>query len=159
MAWVSPHVFGVGEVLTASEMNNIGTDLNWLYSYLTASTSGNAGGVQTTSSTSYTSLTGGPSVTLSTATTALVIVTATISNASQSSNYVGYAVSSPTSNAASDTKALTVGTSYPYGIYSSSIVIYDNTLTSGVNTFTLQYKTNNGTASFSNRSITVIPLN
>ena len=118
-----------------------------------ADTSTNTG---TTTSTSYTATlaSGGtnPSVTLSTGTTALVIVSTNSSATSGFTHNVGVAVSGAT----------TVAASVSYGTLSTQATAMRTSdqwiitgLTAGTNTFTLQYKTDGGTASFLYRHLTV----
>jgi len=115
----------------------------------------------TSSSASYTSsLTGGgtnPSVTVTTGTKALV----TISDWSGTPGTGGFifaatsvAVSGATTLAANDRWALNSGngTASPSGFGATFMI---NGLTAGTNTFTMQYKSNSGTGSWSYRNITV----
>lgn len=115
----------------------------------------------TTASTSFTAtLTGGgtnPSVTLTTGTTALV----SVSSWAGSPGTGGFifaatsvAVSGATTLAADDRWALNSGngTASPSGFGATFLI---TGLTAGTNTFTLQYKTNAGTGSWSYRNITV----
>jgi hypothetical protein len=111
-------------------------------------------------SSSYGSLTGGgsnPAVTLTTGTKAMVIVTGFVDPAGNNIGYQSFSVSGATTQAATDERAVirehgsSGGTG---GVQASTTTVITN-LTAGSNTFTLQYK---GNASFSNRTITVIPL-
>jgi hypothetical protein len=109
---------------------------------------------QATSSTSYVDLsTVGPSVTLTTGTSAIVSVGATSSPSVQGpSAAMSFAVSGATTIAASNDFA-SYG-SDPY-VESVSMITKLTTLTAGSNTFTAKYKATSGTATFFNRSITV----
>jgi hypothetical protein len=121
-----------------------------------------------TSSTSYTTtLSGGagsnPSVTLTTGTRALVIVTGMVAPPQGAEGFLSFAVSGATTQAASDARAVVRTTGAASGgtgaVQASTSTVITN-LTAGSNTFTLQYKSSSGdTTTFSNRSISVIPLN
>lgn len=115
----------------------------------------------TTSSSSFTaSLAGGgtnPSVTLTTGTTALVSISSWAGTPGTGGFIfaaTGVAVSGATTIAASDRWALNSGngTASPSGFGSTFLF---TGLTAGTNTFTLQYKSNSGTGSWSNRNIIV----
>lgn len=115
---------------------------------------------QTTTSTSFTDLaTSGPSVTMTTGTKALVFIVSNIDNqAGNGQGYVGFAVSGASSISASDTTALHY---YSGGVialqYGATYLV--SGLTAGSNTFTLKYKSGNGsTQYFANRQITVMDL-
>ena len=111
----------------------------------------------TTSSTMTDLTTAGPAVTLTTGTKALVIITANIFNATAANySYMGFAVSGATTVAAGTAQALwTVGTNT---IQASAGYLVTG-LTAGSNTFTNKYRTEVATtATFSNRSITVIDM-
>lgn len=128
-------------------------------------------GVGTTASTTYTAALSGagaginPQVSLETGTQAMVIVTGFVSPAQGTNNlaYMGFAVSGATTQAAVDSRAVIRehgGSSGTGGIQASVTTVITD-LTAGTNTFTLQYKrSGSGTSSstFSNRTITVIPL-
>ena len=113
---------------------------------------------QSTTSTSYTDLaTAGPAVTITTGTKALVIVTARISSSLSSYNaYMGFAVTSASSVAASDDNALWAqGTA----AYRASMTTLVTGLTAGSNIFTAKYRAESGsTATFEKRTITVIDM-
>ncbi len=122
----------------------------------------------TTTSTTYTpTLTGGgtnPSVTLTTGTRAMVIVTGFVyAPLAGESSYMSFAVSGATTQAATDARAVAFkaysGPNTPPSSQASTVTVITN-LTAGSNTFTAQYRsTNSGnTATFANRTISVIPL-
>jgi hypothetical protein len=114
---------------------------------------------QTTSSTNYTDLaTAGPAVTITTGTKALVIVTSFSAPGTGALSYVSFAVSGATTIAASDSVAQIVRDDSATGDSRNSAVTRLSTLTAGSNTFTTKYKTNNLTATFSDREIIVIDL-
>lgn len=115
---------------------------------------------QTTTSTSYTDLsTSGPAVTLTTGTKALIFITSNVDNQSNNGQgHVGFAVSGASTVSATDAQALHYYSSGTIGLqYGASY--YVSGLTAGSNTFTLKYKSGNGsTQYFANRQITVMDL-
>jgi hypothetical protein len=115
--------------------------------------------LESTSSTSYTDLTTpGPAVTLVTGTKALVTITATIDNATVSSNqvYAGFAVSGASTIAANDDQALDHRISDQFATLSGTYLV--SGLTAGTNTFTMKYKTGDATRAgrFQRRNIVVV---
>ena len=118
---------------------------------------------QTTTSTTYTDLaTAGPAVTVTTGTSALVIVTASINPGSSSSGYayMSYAVSGATTSAAVDTRASVFQATNGYNEESRWSAASVVTLTAGSNTFTAKYRKNAPatTPAFKDRDIFVINL-
>jgi hypothetical protein len=117
---------------------------------------------QTTTSTSYTDLTtSGPAVTLTTGTSALVIVGARISIAALSSScYMSYAVSGSSTVSATDGRS--VNSTSPGGEHESgkqmSYASVITGLTAGSNTFTAKYRVSGNTGTFSERQIIVMAL-
>jgi hypothetical protein len=113
---------------------------------------------QTTTSTSYTDLaTAGPSVTMTTGTSAFVIVTTYSYNAtSGAATYMSFGVSGATTIAAGDSTSVSLLGMKTGGQEWSNSAVYPVTLTAGSNTFTSKYKTSSGTGTFGNRSIIVI---
>jgi hypothetical protein len=118
----------------------------------------------TTTSTSYvTTLTSDAtavSVTLVTGTTALVTMSAQCFNSAGGNNsFVSVSVSGATTVAAADASSATAthgGTNYGQSLNRSLVI---SGLTAGTNTFTLNYRTNAGTSTFSNgRDITVVGI-
>ena len=114
---------------------------------------------QSTSSTTYTDLaTAGPAVTLTTGTSALVLV---ISGYTDTSSVgpalcMSFAVSGATTIAASDDFRGALSADSGYNASSIAMLTKLTTLTAGTNTFTAKYRMSAaGTGSFSNRSITV----
>ncbi len=94
-------------------------------------------------------------VTLTTGTRALVIVTGQVEPGGGETAYLSFAVSGATTQVATDARAVIRGAS---PIQASTTTLITN-LTAGTNTFTLQYKSNGSTVGFTNRTISVIPLN
>ncbi len=115
---------------------------------------------ETTASTSFTDLaTAGPAVTVVTGTTALVIVTANISNDTVNAlGFMGYAVSSATTVAASTALSLAHQSKLASDQGSASWAQLKTGLTAGSNVFTAKYSVTGGTGSFRFRVITVIPF-
>jgi hypothetical protein len=117
--------------------------------------------LESTTSTSYTDLTtGGPAVTLTTGTKAMVIITSQGStNTADSQSYISFAISGATTLAATDDNCLvytSATTSDPYRASMVQVV----TVTAGSNTFTLKYRSSNGAvlASFTRRQLTVFGM-
>jgi hypothetical protein len=103
------------------------------------------------------------SVTATTGTRAMIIVTGLIAPAAEKTGSMSFAVSGATTQAASDERALidggqAVGNNNLLGAWQASTTTVITNLTAGSNTFTTQYKSSSGTATFTNRTITVIPL-
>lgn len=121
---------------------------------------------ETTASTTYGNLTTtGPSVTIDTGTSAIIIISGQIYNdTALGYALVTYEVSGATTIAASDNNAMlwrnsNVAITTPPRT-AMSVVKVETGLNPGTNTFTLKYKAlTAGTAAFSRRTITVIPLN
>lgn len=115
---------------------------------------------QTTTSTSYTDLTTvGPAATITTGTKALVFITSNIDNQSNNGQgHIGFAVSGASTVAAADAQALHYYSSGSIALQYGA-AYYVSGLTAGSNTFTLKYKSGNGsTQYFANRQITVMDL-
>jgi hypothetical protein len=98
---------------------------------------------------------------------ALVILTATITAPGNSSStaaqaFMGVSIEGGT---ASDTQAVMVGTT-SCGTFCSTVnasgttsaTFYVSTLSAGTHTFVAKYRATGGTATFANRTVTVIPL-
>lgn len=117
---------------------------------------------ETTSSTSYTTLTtAGPSVTITTGTTALVFVGAAMSNDQASGGEaMSFAISGSTSVSASDTWAQRwdgANTSSQTGRWGMWRLVTG--LTAGSNTFAARYRAiQTGTATFANRELIVVNI-
>ncbi len=113
-------------------------------------------------SSSYVDLTtSGPSVTITTGVTALVMLNATVyASAAGVDGFMSFAVSGATTIAASDANS---GASMTQGAYDNAGCITRifklTSLTAGANTFTCKYRRSTaGTAIFKNRSITVFTI-
>jgi hypothetical protein len=131
----------------------------WFPDYFTTS-SATVATSQTTTSSTFTDLaTPGPAVTLTTGTSALVIISCMIQTTAGNAVYAGFTVSGATTTAASTTSALKA---YSSGglLGTAQTLVCLVTLTAGSNTFTMKYgnvqATETGT--YNARTITVIPL-
>ena len=119
---------------------------------------------ETTTSTSYTNLTTvGPTVSASTGTEAIVMISAITWNTTVAgaTNYISFDVinqSGTTTHSASDANGAYGSVQYTNQAINLARTVFLTGLTSGSNTFRLKYKTNNGTAGFNTRAITIIPL-
>lgn len=118
----------------------------------------------TTSSTTYTNLSGGtsvgPSITFTSGGIAFVSISCRISNntAGQTS-FVGIERSGTDSAVATEENAIQFKTSSSnQHIQASFCTIYDAGHNPGSHTFTMKYKVSGGTGTFDNRIITVIPF-
>lgn len=111
---------------------------------------------QTTTSTSYTDLaTVGPTVTVTTGTTALVGLYNTNVNTGVTSSLMSFAVSGASSIAANDNTAIGIaGTS---GVREGGVFLFTG-LTPGSNTFTAKYRVGAGTGTYVDRRIWVMPF-
>jgi hypothetical protein len=180
MAWTSPMTFVANNVLTASQLNThlrdnmlemapakATTDAGSLFmsqgpnrleervtKYQRVSTS------QTTKSTNFTDLpTIGPRVTVETGTRALVFISCGFStDTDRADQCVGFAISGETDKDASDNKSMAISGFSINNIVRFGTTLYVNDLNEGLNTFTLKYKTSEGTATFLDRFIGVLPL-
>ena len=158
MAWATPIIHAVGDILTASDWNITSNDLSFLGDLQTAF----VGTTESTTSSTFTNLaTVGPSVTLVTGSGAIVTLGALLGNNSAGgSALMGFTISGATTTAASALAALRIGNgaSGASNSIQASFVVGIGT-TAGTNTFTAQYEqTGGGTATFSARQITVQPL-
>lgn len=178
MAWTAPMTAVANTVFTAAQFNtHVRDNLNET-APAKATTAGSlfvASGVnqiaeripgldvintsQTTTSTSYTDLaTVGPSVTVTTGTSAIVFLASFLQNntASQHSN-AAVQVSGATTIAAADTDAIRMNAA-AIGDFNRVGAFTIPTLTPGSNTFTMKYRVAGGTGTFANRALFVIPL-
>lgn len=153
MAWVSPVIHAVGDVLTASDWNVTSRDV----SFVAGTGFGSVSTSQTTASGTYADLSSvGPAATVTTGTNAVVLVGAYCFNSTVNNSYASYAVSGATTVAANDVWAVV----FPDQINTPQQVTflsYQGGLTPGSNTFTMKYRVNGGTATFANRYIAVFP--
>ncbi|MFT2016284.1 hypothetical protein ACMA1D_10640 [Streptomyces sp. 796.1] len=184
MAWTAPMTAVPGSPLTAAQFNTYVRDNLLETEAAKANFTGNmlittgANAItarncfrsrtltaSTTSSTTYTGLDsgGGPTVTVTTGTTALVWVATWMENTAPSNaTMASVSVSGATVVAASDTnmvamQGLSASPPTPNSVRYG--VTYRFTgLTPGVNTFTMEYRVSGGTGTFSNRELLVMAL-
>jgi hypothetical protein len=146
---------GMASVLTTAPMTFDLYNGQWV-SYLYPSF-GNVPNSQTTTSTTFTDLsTAGPTVTVTTGTSALVHLNAKMSCSVSDGVLMGFAVSGASTVAATTTQAVQlVGTN----AFTLSATFLITGLTAGSNVFTAKYRISfSGTATFSDRNILVQPL-
>lgn len=180
MAWTTFPTLTDGQVLTGAHMQLIRDNFNetavakaTASGRLFVSTGTNAlaeripgfnfvGTLETTTSTTYADLaTVGPSVTATSSSRAIVALTADMWLSTAGSAYASVAISGASSIAAVDARAakvrITTGGDANPGCR-IGITNMQSTLSSGSNTWTMQYRTTAGTATFSNRDLVVLPL-
>lgn len=147
--------FVAGNVLTALQLNDSFAAVN----VIKAADSATVATSQTTTSTSYTDLaTAGPSVTLTTGTSAIVWIHCSTLNNSGVQNNIAVAVSGATTVAAADGNSIKFTGATGTLQAAQAFAIKLTGLTAGSNTFTLKYKVSAGTGTFENRTITVQAL-
>ncbi len=179
MAWTVPKTFVVGAVLTAAEFNTYLRDnLNECapakattagFGFKMAGTnsiveraisSSTVATSQTTTSVTYADLaTVGPAVTLTTGSAVITFCNATQGNSlANVAVFTSVACSGANTQAASDAWALlSDGLAAANQISGQRVFLFSIT-TPGVNTFTMKYRVNSGTATIANRELTVIGL-
>ncbi|HSE08467.1 MAG TPA: hypothetical protein VLB29_07360 [Nocardioidaceae bacterium] len=117
-----------------------------------------------TTSTTFTDLSApgaiGPSVTVETGPSALVVVQCQLSNDGAGSSRMAYAVSGATTIAAADNRGTGIFGSAGVALIASSVSLHFGgvALTPGINTFTAKYRVSSGTGTFTQRRIIVFPL-
>lgn len=180
MAWTTPRTWTGGETLTAALLNThlrdnfneldvakittyggypVTTGVNALtersYGFERIDTS------QTRTLSTYGDLaTVGPTVTLTTGTSAVIFITAQQStDATGSHAKSSYAISGATTSAADNARALVLDGIQLNSGYRAGTVDFRTDLTAGSNTFTMKYASDGtNTASFASRILIVIPL-
>lgn len=176
MAWTTP-ITWTAAVLTVAQMNQqvrdnfnatavalattaneypVATGANALAMRRVDSASALA--TQTTTSTSYTTLSG-PAVTITTGTTALTWLFAYLSiDTDSESAFYSVAVTGASTSAADDNRALTVGRFTSAFLIGCAQVVYITGLTAGSNTFTGRIRVTGGTGTFDNRRLICMPF-
>ena len=185
MAWTTPLTAVANAALTAAQWNaSVRDNLNETATakftgagqYFVA-TAGNAGaariaatdfyatgtGTDTTNSTTYTGLTGGPAPVATTGTSAIVMLWARMfNNTAGGRSVAGFAVSGATTLAATDLRAIAATSNAANEEYwmSGAFLLNASTaaLTAGSNTFTMQLRVTTGTGTFAPRSLVVLPF-
>jgi hypothetical protein len=150
----------VGKV-TASGQLVVSTGPNALAARGVAAGRVAGGSQQTTSATIADNLTTvGPSVTLTTGTSVLVLLTAFCMNTTAGQGcYMGYAVSGATTIAATAERTLRLMSSLASERNRATAAVWQTGLNAGSNTFKAQYAVvASGTADFDEREIAVLPL-
>jgi len=182
VAWSAPMTAVAGAVFTAAQFNQFVRDNLNETAPAKATTAGShfavsgvnqiaertsASGIalasDTTTSTTYADLSGGPgpSITVTTGTAALVIVHAQSANSGTGSARMGYDVSGATSIAAADNRATGILGVAGAAPNASAMALHYSALlplTPGSNTFTAKYRVSSGTGTFEHRRIIVFPL-
>jgi len=176
MAWTAPMTAVANTAFTAAQFNTYIRDNLLETAPAKATTAGSlivgngansiieripaSAGISTaesTTSTSFTDLaTPGPAVTVTTGTSALVVVSSCIYNTS-SYALASYQVSGATTLAASDEGGVQVANT-PATYQTASEFFRVTGLTAGSNTFTVKYRVVGGTGNFQRRHLVVIPL-
>lgn len=158
----------VGMIENAAYLNAVGTMGNALKAAMSGMVSNTATAVvatqETVSGTSYTDLattTDSVTVTIGASGIALVIIHASLYNATNGQiSYMSFAASGANTIAASDSQSISVqiAASAPDGAAYSGIFPLTGLSSSSTTTFKAKYRATGGTGKFSNRRITVIPI-
>ncbi|MFH8805245.1 hypothetical protein ACH4F6_37845 [Streptomyces sp. NPDC017936] len=114
----------------------------------------------TTTSTAYADLAStGPSVSVTTGVSAIVLLTANLSNNTVGQNaYASYEVSGATSATATDDRSVFLTAASAGQTLRATQAYFETGLTPGTNTFNCKYRVTGGTGTFTNRRISVIPF-
>lgn len=178
MAWTTPTTWTSGAVLTAAQLNQqLRDNLNetapakfTAAGQMFVSTAANAGAARTPQFSSITTLdnvtsssyvdatTPGPAVTVTSGTTALVIVACKMLVSAATDAWMGFAVSGATTAAAFDSGAFSNSFAVSTVFAQGSMAFLDTGLTAGSNTFTAKYRVGANTGGFSSRKVTVLPF-
>lgn len=177
MAWTAPATATAGSVLTAAFWNQqvrdnmleAGPSKITVANAILVSTAANTLAErvpsetelaiqETTASTTYTDLaTGGPGVTVTTGTKALVIVHCALKNsAAGNQTFMSWGVTGASTIAADDGHAVRTAVAEFQEFSAANLASVG--LNAGVNTFTAKYRVSAGTGTYSNRRLIVIPL-
>lgn len=180
MAWTAPSTAVAGDIFTASlfntsirdNLNATGVAAATSAGQIIVTTAANAVAArtpsvdsistsQTRTSTTYGDLaTVGPTVTVTTGTMALVIFGCQISNSTAGQGgRCAIDVSGATTQAADDNNSFLAESGNTSDAYQGSWVTVYDPINSGSNTFRLKYRlVGSGTATFSNRSVSIVPF-
>lgn len=185
MAWTSPLTAVANAALTAAQWNaSVRDNLNETatakftaagqYFVATAANAGaariatqdfyaTASGTDTTNSTTFTALTGGPAPVATTGTSAMVFLWARMfNNTAGGRNVAGFAVSGASTIAATDIRSIAMTSNAANEEYWVGAAFMMNSvtapLTAGSNTFTMQMRVTTGTGTFAPRSMVVLPF-
>lgn len=179
MAWTAPITFVAGTVLTAAQLNTnlqqnllaqapaVGTTVGDYFVSTAANTlarrlpvtARTAASVTTTSAT-YVALTGGPAVTVTTGTRAMIYWATQLQiSVTDQSALCSYAISGATTNAADDQISVAIDGVTSGNFLRLATCNCETILTAGSNVFTLQYRTSSAaTGTFQDRFISVMPF-
>jgi hypothetical protein len=180
MAWTTPLTAVANTALTAAQWNAsvrdnlnetavakatvsggifVATGSNSLAQRATNADTYTGGGTDTTNSTSYTGLTGGAAVAISTGTKAIVLSTARFSHDTVGArSYVSHAISGATTTAANDSWAALNDAHTANRILTFTQVSWWPSLTTGSNTFTHNFRVVSNLASFTWRQLVILPF-
>lgn len=178
MAWTAPATFTDGAILTAAQLNVMRDNFNETAPAKATSAAGfivttalnsivqrNPTGStvvtsQTTTSTSYADLaTIGPSVTVTTGTSALVALAAFMSKSTDNTAAVtSYEVTGASTQSAVDGRGAQVDGAPANQGMRVGVTVFQADLTPGSNTFTQKYKVSSTVGTFSNRHLLVVPF-
>lgn len=182
MAWTAPMTAVSGSVYTAAQFNQFVRDNLNETGPAKAATAGSYFAVDgvnsiaertpsglldtdsgSTTSTSFTDLDApalaGPSVTVTTGSSAIVVVHGTMSNSGAGASRMAYDISGASTVAAADNRGVGIFGVAGTGLVAGTTVLHAaGSLTPGSNTFTAKYRVSSGTGTFSSRRIAVFPL-
>jgi hypothetical protein len=120
----------------------------------------NPGTPDTTTSTSYTDLdnTGGPVVSVITGTTAWVAMYASIQNTNAVASFMSYRIDGATTQEPLDSQSIQLTNGNLDSGQRIGAVIFNTSLTPGLNTFTAQYRVSSGLGRFAVRTLAIFPF-
>jgi hypothetical protein len=178
MAWTTPPTFVSGNALTAAQLNILTADLNETAVAKAASagqyfvaTAANTlvarsapsfnlysgGGTDTTNSTSYTALTGGAAVTVTTGATCVIFHGASLGNdTAGSKSWATFAISGASTVSPTDQRAIAVDCSGANRVTKCGAAYTQTGITPGSNTFTQNFRVSSGIGAFVIRDIGVM---
>lgn len=164
MPWSDPanHVWTVGELVTAANMNTYIKDNLIDVDRRASFKGGSVEATEQTTSTSYTDLTTvGPQVSIDVGQTGEIVVNMYAALANLTANnatFMSFAITGATTRAAADNFALawTPGTNGRGARYGAAIHVF--ALNPGIHTVTAKYRVSGGTGDYTNRRITVVPF-
>lgn len=147
--------FTAGQVLTAAELNDMVDEINAIKTTKAAQVLTS----QTTTSTSYTDLTtAGPTVTITTGTTALVTIQTIGAGTVTNRQFMSFAVSGASTVTAGTYEIPAESTNSPAASQRVAVFVVTG-LTAGSNVFTAKYKSSDGNSiAFAQRVLVVTPL-
>lgn len=143
---------------TTTSSHFVGNGVNSIVERISDETSVSA--AETTTSTSYTDLaTAGPTVTVTTGTTAIVFFRAGMENSgANAGSFMAFEISGATAGAAADVSSINIAGLAAASRARIGTAYMLNSLTAGVNTFTAKYKVSANTGTFTQRQLAVMPF-